>query len=637
MKKILFLFISILILHNINAYENRNLLQNKSKSVDMNSVLLKNQSWVKYPSYADRVGWDELFKDNKIYFIEKGERYLDYEWKVITAADYIEYTRSGNRADMENRLNSNLYAISSLFMAEMAGGRGRFLDQLINGIFHACEMTSWSISAHLSLQHAKGSFPDHKDHVIELVSSDIGSMFSWIYYFLHNEFDKVSPLVSERLYTEIDRRIMEPYLKETRFWWMATDVDEVKGGFVNNWNPWCNSNVLQCFLLLEKNDERLNQGIYKTLVSVDKFINYTNNDGACEEGPSYWGHAAGKLYDYLQLLYDATGGKFSIFSEPIIKNMAEYISRSYVGNGWVVNFADASAKGDFNYRLIYRFGKMVDSDQMMSFASYLKKNYPKKLSVNRDMYRSLSDLKSDIEIDEVDSNLIKPSFTWYPQTEFCYIKDKEIFFAAKGGYNDESHNHNDIGTFSIYVENKPFLIDVGVGTYTKKTFSSERYDIWTMQSDYHNLPQINGFQQQYGKKYKSLHAKADENKKAFTLDIAGAYPSAASVRSWIRSYNVKDSKLYIEDSFDISEPADYNILHFISWGDIDISEAGKIKITVEDKTIQLIYDIKEFEPGLEEIRLDDKRLSNVWGDKIYRIILKAKKLQAKGKYNIIIK
>ncbi|HCO67099.1 MAG TPA: heparinase, partial [Dysgonomonas sp.] len=91
------------------------------------------------------------------------------------------------------------------------------------------------------------------------------------------------------------------------------------------------------------------------------------------------------------------------------------------------------------------------------------------------------------------------------------------------------------------------------------------------------------------------------------------------------------------DSFDISEPADYNILHFISWGDIDISEAGKIKITVEDKTIQLIYDIKEFEPGLEEIRLDDKRLSNVWGDKIYRIILKAKKLQAKGKYNIIIK
>lgn len=29
----------------------------------------------------------------------------------------------------------------------------------------------------------------------------------------------------------------------------------------------------------------------------------------------------------------------------MIKNMGEYISRSYVGKGWVVNFADASAKG----------------------------------------------------------------------------------------------------------------------------------------------------------------------------------------------------------------------------------------------------------------------------------------------------
>jgi len=33
--------------------------------------------------------------------------------------------------------------------------------------------------------------------------------------------------------------------------------------------------------------------------SVDQFINYYHDDGACEEGPSYWGHAGGKMFDYL--------------------------------------------------------------------------------------------------------------------------------------------------------------------------------------------------------------------------------------------------------------------------------------------------------------------------------------------------
>ena len=53
----------------------------------------------------------------------------------------------------------------------------------------------------------------------------------------------------------------------------------------------------------------------------------------------------GKLYDYLQILSDGTGGKLSLFNEPMIRRMGEYMSRSYVGNGWVVNFADASAQG----------------------------------------------------------------------------------------------------------------------------------------------------------------------------------------------------------------------------------------------------------------------------------------------------
>lgn len=635
MKKILILC-SLFICLSVHAYKERNLLQKVTDPAKLENVLITDQKWVHYPQYTDRNGWDQLVGENKSSFIAQGEKFLNYEWKVVKATDYLEYTRSGNRNDMEKIHNSNLNAISALFMAEMAEGKGRFMDQLSNGIFHTCEMTSWAISAHLSLQRVQGSFPKLDDHVIELVSGDTGATFSWIYYFLNKEFDKINPLISERLHYEIENRILTPYLNETRFWWMASNVTADKG-FVNNWNPWCNANVLQCFLLVEKDKERLLKGVYKTMVSVDKFINYNHNDGACEEGPSYWGHAAGKMYDYLQVLYDATDGKISIFSDPIIKNMGEYISRSYVGNSWVVNFADASAKGDFNYRLIYRYGNMVESTEMEQFASYLKKEYPKKISLSRDMYRTLADLSSEEEIDKFNPIHVVTPFTWYPDTEFCYMSEGSFFFAAKGGYNDESHNHNDTGTFSLYADNEPVLIDVGVGTYTRKTFSSERYSIWTMQSDYHNLPRINGFSQSFGKKYKARDLKADKNKKTFLLDISQSYPTEAGINSWIRHYKLSKKGLIIEDSFNLKNAQTANQLNFMTWGEVNISQPGIITISIKNKTYQLLYDKNSFEPLLEKIELDDTKLSNVWGDQVFRISLNAKKTGNRGTYKIIIK
>ena len=118
------------------------------------------------------------------------------------------------------------------------------------------------------------------------------------------------------------------------------------------------------------------------MISTDKFLNYVKADGACEEGPSYWGHAAGKLYDYLQILSLGTGGKISIFNQPQIRYMGEYIVRSYIGNGWVVNFADASARGGGDVALIYRYGVAVNSNMMKGYAAEKNQEKPVKPATN---------------------------------------------------------------------------------------------------------------------------------------------------------------------------------------------------------------------------------------------------------------
>lgn len=621
----------------IYAYVERNLLQQAADLAKLESVLVTNQEWVLYPNYTDRSGWDQFLGDYKDEYIKRGEKLLNYEWKVVKATDYIEYERSGNRRIMEDPFGSNNGAIASLLMAELAEGKGRFIDQLINGVYQSCEMTSWVLSAHLSAQHSKRSLPDYKEHVIDLTAGDLGSLLSWTYYFLHSEFDKVNPVISERLRYELQERILDTYMNEDRFWWMAFNYKP--GALVNNWNPWCNFNVLQCFLLLEKDKDKLAKAVHRTMVSVDKFINYTHSDGACEEGPSYWGHAAGKMYDYLQLLYDGTGGKISLFNEPMIKNMGEYIARSYVGNGWVVNFADASAKGGGDAPIIFRYGKAVGSDVMMQYAAYLNSlNKTKAPSSGRDMFRTLQSLQYDKEMREVQPVYESPAYTWYPETEFCYMTNKSgFFFASKGGYNNESHNHNDAGTFSLYLNTTPVIIDAGVGTYTRQTFSDERYSIWTMQSNYHNLPMINGVPQSFGSKYKATEVAFNPKNRSFSANIATTYPEEAGVKKWIRSYTLNKNELKIKDSFTLDEMKEPNRINFLTWGKVDIATDGVVNIEVNGEKVSLQYDKNGFTPSLETITLDDPRLSNVWGKEIYRLSLTAKKKAMSGTYMFTIK
>ena len=313
-----------------------------------------------------------------------------------------------------------------------------------------------------------------------------------------------------------------------------------------------------------------------------------------------------------------------------------YSDFTYVGNGWVVNFADASAQGGGDPLLIYRFGKAVSSDEMMHFAAYLLNGRKPYATMGNDAFRSLQSLLCCNDLAKATPKHDMPDVTWYPETEFCYMKNKNgMLLAAKGGFNNESHNHNDVGTFSLYVNTIPVFIDAGVGTYTKQTFGKDRYTIWTMQSNYHNLPMINGVPQKFGQQYKATNTVCNEKKRTFSADIATAYPAEAKVKSWIRSYALDDRKLMITDNYTLNEALAPNQLNFLTWGKVSFPSPGKVRVEVKGQKVELDYP-SQFKAELETIKLDDPRLSNVWGKEIYRITLKTEEKKAAGNYKFVI-
>ena len=61
----------------------------------------------------------------------------------------------------------------------------------------------------------------------------------------------------------------------------------------------------------------------------------------------------------------------------------------------------------------------------------------------------------------------------------------------------------------------------------------------------------------------------------------------------------------------------------------------KVRVEVKGQKVELDYP-SQFKAELETIKLDDPRLSNVWGKEIYRITLKTEEKKATGNYKFVI-
>ena len=618
--------------------QNKNILTTSYSETQINETLITDHSWITFPDYQDRNAWNEIPADLRKQYIEVGEKYMDYDWPTLTATLYLEFIRSGNRDIMQNPYNERQRAFEALIMAELMEGKGRFIDAIVNGAFSICEQTYWGLSAHLTLQKAGAGLPDIDDPTIDLGVGKLAVDLAWAWYFFKEEFDKVHPLISKRIIKEIKDKVLSPYYEREDMWWMGFNTD-----FVNNWNPWCNYNVLNCIMLIESDDEVKKQNVYKTIRSVDRFLNYYKNDGGCDEGPGYWSHAGGKLFDYLELLYKITGGKVNVYNNEMVANMGRYIYRAYISGEYFTNFADASAKIHSRPGVIYRYGKRINDPVMSGFGAFLAKQHHfgdkpigGKVELALENLFNLSEIKNAEPVEP----LLKEFYL--PETQLVGVRDKEgsrdgFYFAAKGGHNDESHNHNDVGSCLVYYNGQPVLIDVGVGTYTRKTFSSRRYEIWTMQSGYHNLPVINGIEQKEGKQYTAGESNfsSSSSKAVFNVEIAGAYPEDAKVKSWKRQYSLfRGKKLRIEDIFSLEENNGKTRLHFMTDKECVIVKPGIIHLKNDDFTLAMTYDPKMLSAKIDVKQIKDKRLARTWGDHINRIVLNLKSKGLSGKIKV---
>ncbi|HEY4290907.1 MAG TPA: heparinase II/III family protein [Puia sp.] len=557
-------------------------------------------------------------------FAARADKALSFDWPPLPASLYLDYKRTGNRTRYEQRLNERRDNLNSLVIGELVTGDKKYLTPIVNGLWTTLEESTWEIPAIIGLQKAGTDLPDPSEQIIGLVSAETAAMVADIQYMLCEQLDSCSPVINKRIAYELHRRILDPYLRRSDLWWMGA-----KGQAVNNWNAWINTNILQVTLLAETDPDRLRSLMEKVFGSADHFIDQYPKDGGCDEGPSYWSIAGGKLIGLLWMANSVSGGKLSWASNELLHNMGRYIYKVHIAGDYFVNFADASPRTIPRGASVYGFGKMFDDDTLRQFGAYLFALNKKEIPGN-----NIVDFLETVEVyDQLTGLTAKaplPAVSFLPDLQVMTARSvaastSGLFLAVQGGNNGESHNHNDVGNFLIYADGRPVIVDAGVGTYTAQTFSSRRYELWNMQSQWHNCPVINGVMQKDGKGFRATHVSFEEKDGhvVASMDLSAAYPPAAFVRQWKRKFifDRDRNRIMLSDGYSFEKRTGPTTINFLSSCEIKTAGKGTVVFCQTDgrPVLRLKYAPGTMSPLIEETMMDDEKLIGSWGKKLYRV------------------
>lgn len=629
MKKLLFLLVFSLLGLSASAQQQQ-LLSGTYTNEVLKTKLIPHKKWKPFPEVGDRAAWSKADQEIMQQYLKDAESFIDYEWPYIPATKSLLIVRTGDRDEYQEISFKKRKVLGTLLLAEIYENKGRFIDPIINGVWSICEESFWGVPAHLPGSPEYAGLMNVAEPFVDLFSAETGTFLAWVDYFLGEKLDAVSPQIRKRIYYETNKRLFEPLMNKHHFW--MTRGEDGRGP--NNWNPWISSNWINTALLLEKDEQKRTDLVYKALQALDEFFDPYPEDGGCDEGPSYWGAAAASLFDNISLLNLATDHAFDyVYQNEKFKNMGKYIYRAQISPAYFLNFADADPQPKMSAEMIYRYGKAINDPEMMAFGAYYHEP-EKQQNVRRHYFRNLFALFMQGEIEETKGELPLPKDVWLPDLQVMAARDKAgstkgLYVAAKGGHNDESHNHNDIGNFVVYFDGHPLLIDVGRGTYTHKTFSDKRYDIWYNRSDFHNAPTVNGVTQSPGVQYKASAVTYKHGKSfaEFSLDLADAYPPEAGIEKWQRTVRLNRGKnVQIADEINL-KTADKLTQHLMTCYPAEIKKPGELRVyyksnegIARDFIIQ--YSASQMQPSVEKIKLEakeDQGIIEKWGDTIYRI------------------
>jgi len=530
---------------------------------------------------GQRAEWQKLAADPAFgHVISSADKLLAQPLAEVPDSLFLEYSQNGNRTHWQNAEFERRGRIARFTLAEALENQGRFLPALEKTIAALCAEKTWVMPAHDgNLDNFSG-----RQTVPDLGATGLAAELAEADFVLG---DALSPSARQLIRENIRRRVLAPFRamiegRQKEAFWVRAPM---------NWNAVCVGNTVFAALTLQ--EAREERAFYAAAGEqcIRYFLSGFTPDGYCAEGVGYWNYGFGHFILLTETLRRATGGKLDLFEDDKAIAAALFCRRSEILPGIFPTISDVNPGAKPDARLVAyvcrRLGLPGRGASLAGESTELAQGL---------MLASLAEDAPVVRMRERDND--NPLRSFFPGGGVLIVRNTpEVApaFAAvlKGGNNDEPHNHNDVGSFSVVLGGTMLVCDPGGEVYTRRTFSAQRYDSKVLNSFGHAVPIVAGQLQRTGAAARGviLATNFTAARDVFTLDIRSAYavPSLEKLeRTFTFTRGVRPA-LEVRDAVKFSAPEQFETA-LVTWGKtrsvgpntLEISDHGsRVRVTVD--------------------------------------------------------
>ncbi|TDD56227.1 hypothetical protein E1286_02605 [Nonomuraea terrae] len=551
---------------------------------------------------------------------------LGTPWPQPLASQFARFFRDGDRTGYEDRVFGRQDRLTRAVLMALDDADQGWLDEASDGIVQLCEQSSWCWPAHESGCLERGTvLPDPAAPYLDLGAADVAAQLAWADHALGGRLDDRFPGLRERVRAEVRARVLEPFTRRRDWHWLGLDGD------VHNWCPWICGNVLVAALrLAEPGEERARQVAW-AVAGIDRYLAALPADGSVDEGYEYWWNGACRALEALDLLEHATAGALSAADVPVVRETVAFPHRMHLGGPWYVNFADARAlpPSDQPWHVPYRWARRTGDTDAARHALDARRAVPASAELGRALAELADHAWPAARTEQAAAPLVAD--VWLPGTQVGLARAAAgsalgLTLAVKGGHNGEHHNHNDAGSVVVAVDGVPVVVDAGRPTYTAQTFGPDRYAIWTMQSSWHNVPEVRGTPQAQGREFGVRDVAVTRSRELFEvrMDLAGAYP-VPGLAGWLRTARLDRhaGRVTVADRWSFTAEGGPSALHFLLAGHVELLAPGRLAARPPGggRGVLIFWEPERAAAALTVRTLEDPMLRGVWGDRLTRLEL----------------
>ncbi len=569
-----------------------------------------------------RQRWDKLKNSGKYSkVLAEADKVLQQGIPAWNEELYMGFFTRGDSQSGKDLVAARIRAFATLVWAECLDNSGKYVPAIEQALKEILAQKTWVNPRNYSEENFGG--------LVELSTAGYAHNIAQALYLLG---DKLHPEIREQALAGLYQRAFIPLMRtfktqnEDHTWLIGT----------NNWNAVCLAGVTGAALTVIKNKNERATFVAIAERYIKNFVSGFLDDGYCTEGLSYFNYGFGRYITLRENILQSTDGKLDLFRDnPKLQKIAWFLPNMEIINGVYPAIADCRTGTQPSAGILRYLSKRLD----MGLRTYETMSLEGRANdLMEDIIYVFDDFSSQSRLQTAGRNGGDQLRAFFNVAGVLTLRPAETHehsmgVLLKGGNNNEHHNHNDLGSFTIVAGNEIMIGDPGSIPYTAKTFSAQRYEYRTIGSYGHPVPLVGGKQQRAGVDAQAKILKTDftDQRDFLSMDLSSAYDIPGTLIREFSYSRGKTEELILSDCFSFPEALTFetSLITGCKWERISANQ-----LVFEGDKEKLIATIAQ---DAEPFSIESEEISEEGGTPYTRLGIRLKSPLKKGKLTITFK